>query len=269
MESESKGGPASVRRAAVAGQFYPKDARELEAEVRGLLGAVMETGPAPKALIAPHAGYVYSGPVAASAYGRLREAAERIHRVVLIGPAHRMPVRGIAASGTEWFETPLGRVPTDKNVLASILDLSQVIVLDKAHEFEHSLEVQLPFLQVILRDFRIVPLLVGAATGEEVAAVLERLWDGPETRIVVSSDLSHYHDYEAARRLDEAASRAIERLEPEAIGDEQACGQTAIQGLLMLAKRHGLTARTIDLRNSGDTAGPQGQVVGYGAYVFS
>ena len=258
-----------MRRAAVAGQFYPKDARELEAELREMLGAVAETGPAPKALIVPHADYVYSGPIAASAYTRLREAAARIHRVVLIGPAHRFPVRGIAASGGEWFETPLGRVPTDKEALASILDLPQVIVLDEAHEFEHSLEVQIPFLQVIIDNFQIVPLLVGNATGEEVAEVLERLWDGPETRIVVSSDLSHYHDYERAQQLDKAASQAIERLEPEAIGDEQACGRVPIKGLLTLARRHGLSARTVDLRNSGDTAGPQDQVVGYGAYVFS
>jgi AmmeMemoRadiSam system protein B len=269
MASKLKDGTASVRHAAVAGKFYPQDTGELEAQVRGMLSAVAKTGPAPKALIAPHAGYVYSGSIAASAYGRLREAAERIHRVVLVGPAHQLPVRGIAASGAGWFETPLGRVPTDREALASILDLPQIIVRDEAHEFEHSLEVQIPFLQVVLNNFQIVPLLVGDATSKEVAEVLERLWGGPETCIVVSSDLSHYHDYETARQFDTATSRAIEQLAPEEIGSEQACGHIPIKGLLKLAKRHGLSARMVNLQNSGDTAGPRGQVVGYGSYVFS
>jgi len=245
-----------TRAAAVSGMFYPADAGELGQSVRRYLAAVRrEERPAPKALIVPHAGYVYSGPIAAAAYASIAGASERITRVVLIGPSHRLAVRGFAAVGWEAFETPLGEVPVDTQAVALIRDLPQVTVMEGAHLREHSLEVQLPFLQEVLADFAIVPLAVGDATPEEVAEVLEVLWGGPETLILVSSDLSHYHDYETARRLDQATSRAIEALEPEAIGYEQACGRVPINGLLTVARRLDLKAETIDLRNSGDTAG--------------
>jgi AmmeMemoRadiSam system protein B len=228
-----------------------------------------EEGPAPKAVIVPHAGYVYSGEIAASAYAQVGTLRGEVTRVVLIGPAHRVPLRGLAASGADAFRTPLGDVPLDRETVDRVLELPQVELLEAAHAEEHSLEVQLPFLQVVLDDFSLVPLVAGEATPEEVAEVLEALWGGPETLIVISSDLSHYRDYETARSLDSATTAAIESLAPEGLGGESACGRVPIRGLLVAARQHGLRARTLDLRNSGDTAGPRDGVVGYGAYAFA
>lgn len=267
----------SIRRPAVAGRypeaaFYPAD----EGELRDLVDALLErargslgAAPAhasPKALIAPHAGYQYSGPVAASAYARI--APEGIRRVVLLGPAHRVPVRGLAAPAADAFATPLGPVALDASALAGVARLPQVRRSDPAHAFEHSLEVQLPFLQRVLGSFLLVPLVVGDAEPEEVDEVLEALWGGRETLVVVSSDLSHYLDYETARRLDAQTTRAIEALAPESLDPDRACGCIPVQGLLLAARRHGLHARAVDVRSSGDTAGPKDRVVGYGAYAF-
>lgn len=257
-----------VRRPAVAGSFYPANAQQLRRMIADYLQAVRVSGPTPKAIIAPHAGYIYSGPVAASAYAPLATARALIRRVVLLGPAHRVPFRGLAASSATGFATPLGTVPVDREALAQVLTLPQVRVLDEAHAQEHSLEVQLPFLQEVLTDFSIVPLVVGDAAPADVSAVLDVLWDGAETLIVVSSDLSHYYDYDTAQRLDQATSRAIEQLRLQDIQAEQACGRIPVQGLLHAARTHGLRVRTLDLRNSGDTAGPRDAVVGYGAYAL-
>lgn len=261
---------ASVRYPAVAGLFYPAEPERLRAMLGEYLrtAAAAGTGPAPKALIAPHAGYVYSGPVAASAYARLRPLRGRIERVALLGPAHRVAFRGLALPEADRFLTPLGEVALDEEATAALADMPAVRVLDAAHAREHSLEVHLPFLQEVLGDFRLVPLAVGEATAEEVGEVIERLWEGPQTLVVVSSDLSHYHDYDTARRLDAATSRAIEQLRYEDLDYESACGRNPVSGLLYVARRRGLRARTIDLRNSGDTAGPRDRVVGYGAYVI-
>lgn len=259
----------SVREPAVAGMFYPADPTELRNTVQGLLADIAAEGPAPKALIAPHAGYPYSGPVAATAYARLRGIRERIRRVVLLGPSHRVAFYGLACSSAEFFRTPLGDIPVDQSALAALRDLPQVHLLDEAHALEHSLEVQLPFLQEVLDNFSLVPLVVGDARPAEVGEVLEQLWDGPQTLIVISSDLSHYHDYFTAQQMDSATSRAIERLDPDAIRHEGACGRNPVNGLLYVAARRGLTVHTVDLRNSGDTAGPRDAVVGYGAYLFS
>jgi AmmeMemoRadiSam system protein B len=253
---------------AVAGMFYPDDPGELHEMVSGFLAQAAE-GPAPKAFIAPHAGYIYSGLVAASAYRRLAAVRQQIRRVVLLGPSHRMPFSGLAVSTADTFRTPLGDIPLDAEAVMNLLELPQVVTLDRAHSMEHSLEVHLPFLQETLGEFTLVPLVVGDATADQVAEVLELLWGGPETLIVVSSDLSHYHPYEEAKRLDSATSSAIEALNPEKIGFDDACGRIPVIGLLRAAQRHGLYAKTIDLRNSGDTAGPRDQVVGYGAYVFN
>ena len=259
----------SVRPAAVAGAFYPGEPRELDAAVHHHLAMVEAAdSEVPKAIIAPHAGYVYSGTVAASAYVRLRPAHDRITRVVLLGPCHRVPVRGLALSGADAFATPLGDVRVDADGRARILDLSQVQVHDAAHGGEHSLEVHLPFLQVVLDRFSIVPLVVGDASADDVAEVMERLWGGPETLIVVSTDLSHFLDYDAARRLDGATCDAIEKLEPARIGRDQACGRVPVRGLLTLARRRGLAVTRLDVRNSGDTAGPRDRVVGYGSWMF-
>lgn len=256
------------RRPAVAGSFYPGDPRELKRMVDGYLAEVSAEDAPPKALIAPHAGYVYSGPIAASAYATLAPVRSAITRVVLLGPAHRVPFHGLAASSAERFDTPLGPVDLDRAAIDLALTLPQVRVMDEAHTQEHSLEVQLPFLQEVLDRFKLAPFVVGDASPAEVAEVLELLWGGPETLIVISSDLSHYYDYRTAKQLDAATSAAIEALRPEDIGYEQACGRTPVNGLLELARRRGLRARTLDLRNSGDTAGPRDQVVGYGAYTF-
>jgi hypothetical protein len=261
----------SVRKPAVAGQFYPRDVEGLSAAVAGYLKEAADKsgtdGDTPKALIAPHAGYAYSGPVAASAYARISGAAETITRVVLLGPAHWFPFEGLALPRVDGFETPLGIVPVDADAAAGIEHLAQVRGLSSAHENEHSLEVHLPFLQTLLRTFSLVPLVVGAATAEQVAEVLETLWGGEETLIVVSTDLSHYHDYETARVKDAATSAAIEALDDRTIGPDDACGRVPVSGLLVAARAHGIAARTVDLRNSGDTAGSRNQVVGYGAFV--
>ncbi|MCG6940171.1 MAG: AmmeMemoRadiSam system protein B [Thiohalocapsa sp.] len=265
---------SNIRRPAVAGLFYPSDAGDLRGLVADLLAAAAPADAArehqmqPKALIAPHAGYIYSGPIAASAYAQLTRP-ETIRRVLLLGPAHRLPFRGIAVPAAEAFATPLGTVPVDRDAIAAIADLPQVGALDAAFDGEHCLEVQLPFLQALLSDFRVVPLLVGDAAGDEVAEVLERLWGGPETLIVISSDLSHYLDYDSARAIDARTSEAICALRPAAIASRQACGRHPIAGLLTAAQRHHLHAEQLDLRNSGDTAGPRDRVVGYGAYAFS
>jgi MEMO1 family protein len=257
---------SKIRPPAVAGLFYAADARQLQATVSELLGAVKSpAGILPKALIAPHAGYLYSGPVAAQAFATLRERAQSVKRVVLIGPAHFVPLRGIAAPTVEAFETPLGQVAVDRHALSDIADV--VVEADAPHAPEHSLEVELPFLQTLLPSFTVVPLVIGDAKAQDVAAVLRRLWGGPETLIVVSSDLSHYRDYETARRLDAVTAAAIERGDWERLGPNQACGFLAVAGLLVEARRRRLALTRLALRNSGDTAGGRDRVVGYGAWM--
>lgn len=257
-----------VRQPAVADRFYPGDPRELTRMLDAFLADTQPHTPPPKAVIVPHAGYIYSGPIAATAYATLAPARGIVTRVILMGPSHRVPLRGLATSSADRFDTPLGAVPLDRAAINQALALPQVRSMDEAHALEHSLEVQLPFLQRVLADFSLVPFVVGDASPDAVAEVLELLWGGPETLIVISSDLSHYQDDRTARRLDAATSAAIESLRPDDIGYDQACGRTPVNGLLTVAKRHGLQARTLDLRNSGDTAGSRDQVVGYGAYVF-
>ena len=257
-----------VREPAVAGQFYPEDPGELQALVGKLLAAVKKRGDAPpKALIVPHAGYVYSGAVAASAYACLSPYRDTIKRVVMLGPCHRVPVAGLALSGVDSFRTPLGDVPVDHATVAALV-AKGVRVFEASHQYEHSLEVQLPFLQTVLGDFSIVPVVVGEATARSVANLLETLWAGPETLIVISTDLSHYHDYETARSQDAATCRRIENLD-DGIEHEDACGATPLRGLLIAARRRGMHADTLDLRNSGDTGGERDFVVGYGAWVLA
>ena len=257
-----------IREPAVAGQFYPSDASDLGAEIRVFFEEVQGAeGPAPKALIVPHAGYVYSGPVAATAYARLRPYRDLYTRVILLGPCHRVAVRGLALSGADVFRTPLGDVPLDQIAIAG-LAMPDVRVLDNTPELEHSLEVHLPFLQTVIESFSLVPLVVGDATRETVAEVIDALWGGPETLIVISSDLSRYLSYDDARLSDMKTCEAIESLAGENIDHEHACGATPIGGLLISAKRRGMQVTTLDLRNSGDTAGGRNQVVGYGSWLF-
>jgi len=266
MMSMSK--PAT-RPAAVAGMFYPASTAELGRQVDELLAAAAgrEHEPAPKALIAPHAGYVYSGPIAASAYAQVRARRGRIRRVVLLGPAHRVPLRGLALPGVERFATPLGEVEIDAEAVAALRDLPQVVDSPRAHAAEHSLEVHLPFLQRVLGEFSLLPLAVGEASAEEVAEVLDRVWGGDETLIVVSSDLSHYLPYDTARRIDRDTVDHLLSLDA-GIDPERACGATPINGLLLAARRRGLAAELLDLRNSGDTAGDRRRVVGYAALAL-
>ncbi len=260
-----------VRPPAVAGLFYPAEPRELRRELRRHLEAGRPSGPVPppRALVVPHAGYRYSGPVAGRAYAWLRASGARPERVVLLGPAHHLPFRGFALSSAEAWETPLGLVRLDPQTPALLADLPGTGLLDEAHVREHSLEVQLPFLQEVLGpDFLLAPVAAGLADTEEAAALLERLWGGPETLILVSTDLSHFHDAGTARRLDRATCRAVEALRPEDLDEESACGRVPLRGLLRAANRHGLRPQTLDLRNSADTAGFPERVVGYGAWAF-
>lgn len=258
----------NIRPAAVAGMFYPANAEQLKSDITQYLNSAHPDIEPPKAIIAPHAGYIYSGPVAASAYASIIPHANKIKKVVLLGPAHRIPFMGLAAASYDGFDTPLGTIEIDTDAIKEILQLPQVKLINEAHDQEHSLEVHIPFLQMILKDFKLIPLVVGDASQNEVAEVLEKLWGEEETLIVISSDLSHYNAYSTAQEMDRATSVAIEKLQPEHIHYDMACGRNPVNGLLKLAKQKGLTGKTIDLRNSGDTSGPKDRVVGYGAYVF-
>jgi MEMO1 family protein len=255
---------SKVRPPAVAGLFYAGEARELRADIDDFFAGAAAADAVPKALIAPHAGYIYSGSVAAAAFAAVKD----VRRVVVIGPAHYVRLQGIAVPTADIFETPLGRVPVDRDALAAIADLPFVAENDAAHAPEHALEVELPFLQARLDAFTLVPLLVGAAAPEEVGETLGRLWGGAETLIVVSSDLSHYLDYDSACRRDAATAAAIERGDGASLGPNDACGFLPIAGLLAEAGRRGLGARRLALCNSGDTAGSRDSVVGYGAWLF-
>ncbi len=259
----------STRRPAVAGSFYPGDPAELARSVDACLAQARGDGahPPPKALVAPHAGYAYSGPIAGSAFAAARALRGAVRRVVLLGPAHFVPFAGIAACSAAAFHTPFGDVPVDRDAVETALRLPGVFLLDAAHAREHSLEVELPFLQRVLGAFALAPFAVGEASPDEVAALLEALWGGPETLVVISSDLSHYHDARTARRLDAETARAIEALDERALAPGSACGRAPLSGLLVAARRRGLRARRLDLRNSGDTAGGQDEVVGYGAWA--
>jgi AmmeMemoRadiSam system protein B len=260
---------ATVRPPAVSGLFYPASAEELRSAVEEYLreASSRNGAPVPKAIIAPHAGYVYSGPIAGSAFQALAAAASTIERVVLLGPSHFVPFRGLALPGHESFGTPLGTVKLQGAGAQAALRLPQVRIIPEAHVREHSLEVELPFLQVLLAGFELVPLAVGEAAPEEVAEVLDRLWGGPETAIVISSDLSHYLASDAARRADRETADAILALRGP-LDPRQACGAGPINGLLHAARARGLTAELLDLRNSADTAGDPSRVVGYGAFAF-
>lgn len=261
-----------ARRAAVAGSFYPADAEAL----RGLVARLLESaarapggapGPPPRAVVVPHAGYKYSGPVAASAYVRLLPLRGTIERVVLLGPAHRKPETGVAASSADAFETPLGEMAVDGMTRDHLVDERLVIVDDAAHAREHSLEVQLPFVQVVLDDVVILPLVVGRVPADAVATVLDRFWDAPDTVVVISTDLSHYHHHETAQRLDRRTAAAVVHRRPDDVGIDDACGVFALRGLLLAARHHDLLVERLDLRTSADTAGGTDSVVGYGAFA--
>jgi AmmeMemoRadiSam system protein B/AmmeMemoRadiSam system protein A len=260
----------SIRPAAVAGLFYPGDQVELARDVLTMLDETRDPPLVPgfpKGLIVPHAGYVYSGPVAANAYSLLRPAAGIVKRVVLLGPCHRVAVRGLALPGASAFETPLGTIEVDTDAVRALAGMPQVGEFAPTHAQEHSLEVQLPFLQQVLREFKLVPLVVGSATPAQVAAAIERLWGGPETLFVISSDLSHYHPYDQARAIDGRTVQAILDFSTD-IDHEQACGATPVTGFLAAARAHKLSAELLDVRNSGDTAGGRDRVVGYASFAF-
>jgi AmmeMemoRadiSam system protein B len=267
-----------IRRPAVAGLFYPQDPQALRTAIADYLAQANRPQAAPstarsicasmpKALIAPHAGYVYSGPIAASAYSMLGCAAHGIKRVVLIGPSHFRPFSGLAVSRAQAFETPLGAVPVDDAARRDVLRVPHVVAADTPHAREHSLEVQLPFLQALLDEFQVLPIAAGDATAREVAAALECVWGNEETLIVVSSDLSHYLEYAAARSVDASTAQSILDCSTELRG-EQACGCVGINGLMHVARERELEVRLLDLRNSGDTAAERARVVGYGAFAL-
>jgi len=257
----------STRPAAVAGSFYSDDPDDLARNVDGMLFEAGEnrSGKSPKALISPHAGFIYSGPTAACGYALLN--AEKISRVILLGPTHRVLLSGLVLPEADAFETPLGSVELDHEGMQQALGLTQVSIEASSHAFEHSLEVQLPFLQQKLNQFTLIPFAVGEARPEVVAEVLDLLWGGEETLIVISSDLSHYLPYEEAKKTDAETADIIIRMQPT-VSHEQACGAAPINGLLACREKHSLTPEMIDLRNSGDTAGPRNKVVGYGAFAF-
>ena len=258
-----------IRQPAVAGMFYPADKQSLKDDIQQYLEqANVELKIRPKAIVVPHAGYIYSGPIAATAFKQIIPYKDKIKRVVLFGPSHHVAFTGLAVPESDVFKTPLGNIQVDQKGIQLLSDLPQVIVLDQAHREEHSLEVELPFLQEILDEFTIIPLVVGDAERHEVAEVINRLWGDEHTLIVISTDLSHYHDYNEAKQLDRATSDAIVNLKPDLIGYEDACGRNGLQGMMTVAEEKNLSIEILDLRNSGDTAGDKGRVVGYGAYVI-
>ncbi len=259
----------SIRQPAVAGSFYPDSPKVLSTMLSAYLEQAMPSAKAPKAIIVPHAGYVYSGACAAQAYARLSSQHALIKRVVLLGPSHHVGFTGLALSSADAFNTPLGDIPLDKKSIVSLLHFPFVEYLDQAHTLEHSLEVQLPFLQMTLDDFSLVPIVVGDCPAEQIEQVLELFYGQPNSLIVISSDLSHFHDYATAQRLDQATSEKIENLDYRHLDYDSACGRVPVSGLLALAKNKSLQIKTIDLRNSGDTAGDKSRVVGYGAYVIN
>jgi len=260
---------ASVRDPAVAGFFYPDDASELRTTVETLLEAasVSEAPTGTRTFIVPHAGYIYSGGVAATVYARLQQAQPPIRRVVLIGPSHRVYLRGIAVPQVDAFRTPLGEIPLDAAAKRALIRRGDVILSDTPHALEHSLEVQLPFLQVLSEYFELIPLVVGDASAEHIASVLDEIIDDANTLLLASSDLSHYLTYEDAQRKDAETSRAILSFENSLEG-EQACGAVALNGLLTFAKRRRGSISELARLNSGDTAGDRSRVVGYGAYAI-
>lgn len=267
----------TTRPAAVAGMFYPDDPNRLRQEVSHYLQAVHRDIQAraqtlkqpPRAIIAPHAGYRYSGPIAASAYTMLAPFRQGIDRVLLFGPSHRVAFSGLATVSVHAFDTPLGQVAVDRDTVDQLTNMPFVQVLDRAHAPEHGLEVHLPFImQTLGDDVRIVPLLFGEASDADAATVIERFWLMQRTLIIISSDLSHFHDYDTATRMDRQTADAIARGDVAKVGPYQACGSVAVQGLMHVAQQHQTPAQLLDLRNSGDTAGPRDQVVGYGAWVY-
>ncbi|HBE93433.1 MAG TPA: AmmeMemoRadiSam system protein B [Gammaproteobacteria bacterium] len=258
-----------VRNPAVAGMFYPDDPDQLSGDVEAMLAQADADIAPPKALIVPHAGYIYSGPVAATAYATLKRARSLIKTVVLLGPSHRVYFKGLAAPAADEFAMPMGSVPIDQGCIDQLLEACPFVQRNSAaHAQEHSLEVHLPFLQAQLDEFSLVPLVVGDATAEQVEQALDFLWGDAGTLIVISSDLSHYHDYATARQLDADTADAIEHLEPERLSGDKACGYLPVSGLLLSASCRNIHPQRVDLRNSGDTAGPRDQVVGYGAWLF-
>ncbi len=277
MGMDTETGINSIRPPAVAGRFYPADAQVLRGQVRGFVegaarGSRVRTEgpgqPGPRAIIGPHAGYVYSGPIAGAAYAAIAQLRGKIDRVILLGPAHTVAMTGMAVPSHGGFATPLGVVPVDSEMVAKAAALPFVRVNDQAHQYEHGLEVHLPFLQETLGFFALLPVVTGDCAADDVATLLATLWCDDQTLVVVSSDLSHYHAYDEAKAMDRATADAIERLEPYAIGSDQACGQRAIQGLLIEAGKRAMKPTTLDLRSSGDTAGSKDRVVGYGAWVM-
>ncbi|MTI12893.1 AmmeMemoRadiSam system protein B [Sansalvadorimonas verongulae] len=257
----------SVRQPAVAGTFYPANKTALKDAITHFLAEASEPDFSSRVLIVPHAGYIYSGEVAASAYKLLERYPHPVERVILLGPSHRTQLHGLALPGSSVFHTPLGAIEIDSELAERLVSFSQVQVLEAAHELEHSLEVQLPFLQVCLPDFKLLPLVVGEADSMAVSEVLESVWGGPETLIIISTDLSHFHTYHEAQTIDQHTANNIKDLQSSLTGD-QACGCHPLNGLLSLAKEKGMTVETLDIRNSGDTAGSHDRVVGYGAFAI-
>ena len=258
-----------TRSPAFAGMFYPDKPQELAAAVKAYIAAA--TPPAasapPKAVIAPHAGYIYSGPIAGTAYAALSTRTAQVERIILLGPSHRVAFTGVATSGASAFETPIGLVAVDQEAASALVAAGLAREVEAAHENEHSLEVHLPFLKHLFPAARVVPVLAGDNNWPAAQRVLAALWGGDETVIVVSSDLSHYHDYAAAQKIDAGTAKTMERLSAGKVDHEQACGATGINALLALVAEKGLACATLDLRNSGDTAGPKNRVVGYGAFA--
>jgi AmmeMemoRadiSam system protein B len=257
-----------IRPAAMVGTLYPADAEQLSAQLAKLLLSCQQSIETPKVIIAPHSGYLFSGQVAACAYRSLSHIAPTISRVILVGPSHQQHCHGIALPTADYFQTPLGEVSVDQQALKQLEQLTDVNFNDSVHELEQSLELQLPFLQLCLLNFTIVPIIIGTTHAHHVAQVLNSVWGSNETLIVISTDLSHYLDYQQAKNIDFKTCHEISQLS-DLITEQQACGSTVLNGLMKVAKQRNLAAKLLDCRNSGDTTGSKDKVVGYASFIFS
>ncbi|MDH5654459.1 MAG: AmmeMemoRadiSam system protein B [Spirochaetia bacterium] len=255
----------TVRESAVAGSFYPDEKKHLADLVDSYLSGEDKKNPLPEAIIVPHAGYMYSGAVAGKGYTSIKQLD--IKNILIIGPAHRVYVNGLAIPDCDAFVTPLGKISVNKELYPELVKLPFISINDEAHKDEHCIEVQLPFLQRLFTSFQIIPVLAGNADEEQIQTLFD-LTSGKIDLIIVSSDLSHYNSYETAKNLDRNAANSIEALDPFSLESEQACGSRPIKGLLLYAKRAGLKVKTLVLQNSGDVSGSRSSVVGYGSFIF-
>ena len=257
-----------IKQADVAGMFYPGEEASLRQMVDGFIQKALSFDLRPRAIIAPHAGYIYSGSIAGTAYKTIAAVRDQIENVIIMSPAHRFYLRGIALHMADAFATPLGNIPVNIGIVKKIKQFSSVQWEERSFIQEHGLETHLPFIQRAFKPgIKIVPMIVGECQESEVAEILESVWEDPRNFVIISSDLSHFHSYADAKKLDRNTVDLIQNLDSQSLDTEFACGHYPICGLLNLARNRKLKIKALDIRSSGDTAGSKESVVGYGSFA--